>query len=62
MNFLDLINHPDTFFPFKCGKIIPAMGKAGEPYDEFRFLHSRSRNPVTSSPADPEIAVLAQGS
>ncbi len=46
----------------KWVKIILAMRKAGEPYDESRFLDSRRHNPVTSSPADPEIAVLAQGS
>ncbi len=43
-------------------KIILAMRKTGEPYDESRFLDSRRHNPVTSTPADPEIAVLARGS
>ncbi len=46
----------------KWVKIILAMRRTGEPYDESRFLDSRRHNPVTSSPADPEIAVLAQGS
>ena len=46
----------------KWVKIILAMRKTGEPYDESRFGHSRRHNPVTSSPADPELAVLAQRS
>ena len=45
----------------KWVKIILAMRKTGEPYDESRFLDSRRHNSVTSSPSDPKIAVLAKG-